>query len=372
MNVDKPIQRQQVRINRSHFCRPTVTHEGKVILFGAAARTAGKSTEIYYTVRRDGFETSTDAAPGELPAWENWKGLPLLEDQDKQNDPSVTADEKKTLSVQGTNLPGWVALAPETDADPVRIYQSLYSGTRAISAAAPVQVVSALGHIYTFRQSTNGTILADRFVLDGLTNNLIRKLDVRFKRSRQRLVPQQAGQSAGVADGTDYRDANGLPFYEPSIQLNLMAGVLDGNFAVVFTESAEPDLQFWHFFTVNNPDSGRVDVTSIAASSDGLFDVRDDPPRDGILRRSLILQDASGGTVTITGAPAAIRYDRQKRGRTRDGQQQLLRESVHVMLAVPTDDAGLVTVTLAITGDGTLAGLLLLLRFDQAEHDIRR
>src|SRR5262249_41112101 len=78
----------------------TLTHEGKVVVFAAAERAAGQSTEIYYTVRRDGFENRTDSATGALPAWENWKKLPLLDDDIDQ---SVLDDEKKTLSVQGTS-----------------------------------------------------------------------------------------------------------------------------------------------------------------------------------------------------------------------------------------------------------------------------
>ncbi len=79
-------------------------------------------------------------------------------------------------------------------------------------------MVSGVGHLYVFHQSKEdatevspNTLLVDRFVLDGITNKLVRKLDVRFKRSRQRYQPIESMKKkadGGLAniDSLDFRD----------------------------------------------------------------------------------------------------------------------------------------------------------------------
>lgn len=330
----------------------TLTHEGKVLVFAVS-----QAANIYYTVRRDGFEDRSTTAPAQLDNWENWKPLPFLEEN---GDQSVIDNEMANLSVTVAptdTAPDWVSSAPPSiPPGPVLIYRSLYAGTLPLTSAAPVQAISALGCVYTFRQSTRQTVLVDRYVLDGLANNLIRKLDVRYRRSRQRLapLPPEQASSQGVIDGLDYRDANGLPFYEPAIELNFLAGVSAGNFAVVFAETVQPDENYWHFFLSKNPAAGKIDIVSVPVSKEGLFNVNDPTGGSGIQRRSLLLQDSTPAAVALTGAPVATRYDKQKQGTTRDGQPQLLRDSVHTMLALPTA-SGIVAVSIAVIGDGTLA-----------------
>ncbi len=98
--------------------------------------------------------------------------------------------------------------------------------TQTETAIAPVQLVSASGHIYIFRQSKTNTLLVDRFVLDGMTNKLNRKLEVRFKRSRQKHEASKNMKkgASGLTniDTLDFRDTNNNFFYEPTTELCLI------------------------------------------------------------------------------------------------------------------------------------------------------
>lgn len=145
----------------------SISHEGKVVV--VATDTAGN---LFYCVRQDGFEDSYLSTPPEQrTGWEPWQALELPAEPD---DPSVVDKEKEELTYKAN---------PD-----VFILRSRYK-TAGETAVVPVQLISNLGHLYVFRQSRSGTLLVDRFVLDGLTNRLTRKLEVRFKRSRQRNRP---------------------------------------------------------------------------------------------------------------------------------------------------------------------------------------
>jgi hypothetical protein len=101
-----------------------VTHEGKVVLVGT-----GSDEKLYYTVKQDGYENTHNAK-----GWEDWK---RLEFPNEDLDLSVEKKEKRELTYQD---------------DPDRfILRSRYR-TNEESAIAPVQLVSALGHLYVFRQ----------------------------------------------------------------------------------------------------------------------------------------------------------------------------------------------------------------------------
>lgn len=145
----------------------TVSHEGKVVVFGT-----DNTGKVFYTVKQDGFEDSYLNTPADQrTGWETWQ---VLEFPNETDDQSVIEQEKAELTYQN---------------DPSRyLLRSRYS-TQGMTAVAPVQAIAAIDHIYVFRQSTSNTLLIDRFVLDGMTNKLNRKLEVRFKRSRQKHTP---------------------------------------------------------------------------------------------------------------------------------------------------------------------------------------
>lgn len=143
----------------------SITHEGKVLVFGT--HTNGN---IYYTVRQDGFEENYGKT--EVIDWENWQVLRFP--NENTPDRSVEAKEQQELTSENGQP----------------LLRSRYQ-TQDQTAIAPVQLVSGLGHLYIFRQSKTNTLLVDRFVMDGMTNQLMPKYEVRFKRSRQKYQPLQ-------------------------------------------------------------------------------------------------------------------------------------------------------------------------------------
>ncbi len=319
----------------------TITHEGKIVVFATDAE--GK---ISYTVKQEGFEDSYLNTPADQrTGWENWK---TLEFPDEADDQSVIEKEKAELTHQQN--PSQYLL------------KSLYK-TQNVTAVAPVQVIAALEHIYVFRQSKSNTLLVDRFVLDGMTNKLNRKLEVRFKRSKQKHTPtknMQQGSSGLIdIDTLDFRDANGSFFYEPTTELSLVNNLHKGWFSVVLVPTIENDVYRWHIFAYNSQ-TKKVELTTIRASEEGLFEVKDytvfEESKDslvprkipGVIKRTLDIKD-----VTVTNGLSATKYDLQQAQETQSGEEQLLKTATRLMLAIPTDK-GAAAFSFAIAGDGTL------------------
>lgn len=320
----------------------TISHEGKVVVFGTDS--LGK---IYYTVKQDGFEDSYLNTPvDQRTGWEAWQTLEFPNEADDQ---SVVEKEKTEFTYQN---------------DQNRyLLRSRYS-TQGISAVAPVQAIAALDHVYVFRQSTDNTLLVDRFVLDGMTNKLNRKLEVRFKRSRQKHTPTKsmATGNSGLSniDTLDFRDANGNFFYEPTTELCLIRNLHQGWFSPVLVPTIENDGYRWHIFAYNSKNK-KVELTTLRASKEGLFEVKDYTtyqdiegtlmPKKipGIIQRTL---DLAG--LAVTNGLSATKYDLQQEQETQAGDTQLLRNATKLMVAIPTTQ-GVAALSFAIAGDGTLA-----------------
>ncbi|MDT9179729.1 MAG: LamG domain-containing protein [Limnospira sp. PMC 1291.21] len=320
----------------------TITHEGKVVVFGTD--TEGK---VFYTVKQDGFEDSYLNTPADQrTGWETWQ---TLEFPNEDDDPSVIEQEKAEFTYQN---------------DQSRyLLRSRYS-TQGMTAVAPVQAIAALDHIYVFRQSTSNTLLIDRFVLDGMTNKLNRKLEVRFKRSRQKHTPTKTmamgNNGLSNVDTLDFRDANGNFFYEPTTELCLVSNLHKGWFSVVVVPTIENDVHRWHIFAYNSQ-TKKVELTTLRASQEGLFDLKDYTiyeeaegslvPKKipGVIQRTL---DIDG--VSITNGLSATKYDLQQEQETQSGDTQLLRSATKLMVAIPTDK-GVAALSFAIAGDGTLS-----------------
>ncbi|MFS8070060.1 MAG: hypothetical protein ACMG6S_27155 [Byssovorax sp.] len=238
------------------------------------------------------------------------------------------------------------------------------------SADAPVQVVSSLDLLHVFRQAPSGKILVNRFVLDGMTNELVPKLEVRFRRSQQRLTPQKsaAAKDGGSFDNLDYRDMNGNSFYEGALELGFAGVVANGWFAVVIVPTVEGDRNRWHLF-VHDAATAKLTLYSVGSGDDGRFDVKDylfgrqDPTNPentvyrsipGIIRRNIELQG-----LTVAGGVSATTYDLQKEQMTDTGPR-LMRDAVRVMLAIPVTATGndvvkTAVVDFAVAIDGTLS-----------------
>jgi len=327
----------------------SITHDGKVIFFGT-----DPSGVIWYSVKRSGFE-DTALVPGASPfGFEAWKTLSLDASLD---DPSVRADEQKQL----------------TDTNGNSLLRSVYGISDEVTkaASAPVQLVSGLGHIYVFRQSrTTGKILVNRFVLDGLKNELIPKLDVRFRRSRQRLValaPKGNDKNAlAQADSLDYRDMDGNPFYEPATELSFIPATASGRFTAALTATSDTERNVWHVFAYDTT-AQKLVLYSVAASSVGLFSVKDEivpvngargatyyRTMSGIVQRTLDLQ-----ALLVAGPPAVVTYDLQSERHTKQGPQ-LVRDAARLMLVVPVQQTTsspvvITAVDFAVAADGMLS-----------------
>ncbi|MDH6090073.1 hypothetical protein [Umezakia ovalisporum] len=197
-----------------------------------------------------------------------------------------------------------------------------------------------------------------------MTNKLNPKLEVRFKRSGQKYTPTKnmnKGSNGLVnIDTLDYRGANGNFFYEPTTELCLVNNLLQGWFSVVLVPTVENDVYRWHIFPYNSQ-TQKVELTTIRASEEGLFDVQDYtvfaesnstlvPDKiPGVIKRSL---DING--VKVTNGLSPTKYDLQQEQETQSGEKQLLKTSTKLMLAVPTDQ-GTAALSFVVAGNGTLA-----------------
>ncbi len=325
----------------------TLTHDGKVLLFGVTP-----SNAIYYSVKRSGFEDTALSPEADPFGFEDWQPLRLGE---AVSDPSVVAEERRSLS----------------DSRGAAILRSVHGNASGVTLGSAVQVVSAMNLVYVFRISAaDGKLLVSRFVLDGMTNELLPKLEVRYRRSQQRLVPQQSATSTSGTnfDNLDYRDINGNSFFEPAIELSFIGAIQNGWYAVVLCPTSESDRQRWHVFAYDSIIQKLV-LYSVGCGADGLFDVKDylyctrdasNPelsiyrPISGIIRRTINLSN-----MTIAECPTATTYDLQKEQMTEAGPQ-MVRDAMRVMLAVPVRVAGqdpvkTAVLDFAIAADGTLS-----------------
>lgn len=320
----------------------TIAHEGKVVIVATDA-----DGKIWYSIKQDGFEDSyLNTPPDERTGWETWQELELPNEDDDQ---SVIDQETADLT-DATNPSNFV----------LRSRYKTFDQT----AVTPVQLVSALGHIYIFRQSKSNTLLCDRFVLDGMTNKLNRKLEVRFKRSRQKHEASKNMKkgASGLTniDTLDFRDINGNFFYEPTTELSIVNNLQNGWFSVVLVPTIENDVYRWHIFAYNSQ-TKKVELTTLLMSEEGLFDVQDyttfEELNDNLIPRSvpgIIKRTLDLGTLTVVNGLTATKYDVQREQQTDDGMQ-LLRDSTKVMLAIPTNTGNVAAFSFAIAGDGTLS-----------------
>jgi hypothetical protein len=333
----------------------SITHEGKVLVFGT--HTNGK---IYYTVRQDGFEENYGKT--EVMDWENWQILRLP--NENTPDRSVEAKEQQELTSENGQP----------------LLRSRYQ-TQDQTAIAPVQLVSGLGHLYIFRQSKTNTLLVDRFVMDGMTNQLMPKYEVRFKRSRQKYQPLQTPQAQNQdLDTLDFQDANGNTFYEPTQEISLVNNLYRGWFAVILVPTSEHDQYRWHLFAYNRS-TQQVEAISMRASEEGRFAVKDytvmepKPDQDDVLLprsiRGIIRQQIDVGAKITNGFSATFYYTQSEQQQlsnpmtnptTNPSESQpgssstlLLKEAAKIMVVMPTDRGHAAAINFSVAQDGTLS-----------------
>lgn len=324
----------------------TVSHEGKVLLFGI-----DPSGAVHYSVRQSGFETSAGDGASHTPGFEDWKPLPLTA---SIKDPSVLAREAATLTTDPHVEDGEPRPAEQLARS---VYGEDDPGTDPQGSLA---LVSGLEHLYVFRQSKIGTLLVNRFVLDGMTNELLPKLEVRFQRSRQRFTPKSTTRkNSGDPQDVDtlgFKDIEKNNFYEPAVELTFIKGLHRGRFAVVLTPTGDPDRSQWHIFHWDQQ-AGTLMLNSVRSSAEGLFDLRDHQilTKDlgkpgtnvyrtvsGIVTRAIALQG-----LQLCDRFGAVAFHRQVEVQSERGPQ-LCREGMQVMLALPVKNAQNQTSTAAI------------------------
>lgn len=337
-------------------CLNAVNHEGKVIILGI-----NRSKELLYTVRQSGYEDSVLKSETVSSGYEDWKKLNL--DQSIVDESVIEMFSKKWSSFENKAL-----------------LRSVYGKDESIvkSAISPIQAVSGIGHLYIFRLSLNNKLLVNRFVLDGIKNELVPKLEVRFRRSKERYRPDMGNENNETlnirtpkqVDSLDYRDMDNKPFYEPAMELSFIENLTPekGWFSVALLKTMEHEKYRWNIFVYDCIANGII-LYTIGCSEDGLFDLKDytliqpapDNPNKkiirtipGIIKRKIVLN-----SLTIENTFSAAVYNIQKERSTKAGLQ-MLKESTKVMLAVPVKKNGTgITKTAVISfsaaNDGTLS-----------------
>ncbi|HAS40471.1 MAG TPA: hypothetical protein DCS93_08330, partial [Microscillaceae bacterium] len=306
----------------------SVSHEGKVAIIGTT-----NDGVLYYSIRQSGFEDTVLKESNEsINGFEPWKKLSL---DAAVNDDSVLAHEQKNL----------------TDKDGKPLLKSRYgSNAKTVkSALGKVEIVSAMGHLYVFRMSTDHCLLVNRFILDGIKNELIPKLEVRYSRSKQKYTPDggESKDSSKTHDSLNFRDMDENPFYEPAKELTFIKNLHTSTpwFSVVLLETAEREKYRWGIFVYDTA-LKKVVIYSVAASKEGLFELKDkvviqpDPENEskkiltqipGIIRRELSMSNAS-----VAHHFSATLFNHQIERATKAGTQ-LMKEDTRVMLAIPVE-----------------------------------
>lgn len=246
-----------------------VRHQGKVIAFAMDA-----DRRIHYAVLElEGPDTDGIDARG-------WPRSP-------RELPFPREIARLGVAVAGTTALPVVLRGGEPAADPAAArpdeLDPFLSSTARLTAGHPFQVLSDGKHVFLFRQSlaagddgmvlvgpgearvpiVDSTLLVDRYVLVGTELRPTR--EVRFRRSRNRSRPHNAQDTLGASD------MNEVPFFEPTLELDIVRHLRDGRFAVLQLPTETADLQRWQIFA-HNAATGRIDSFSIARASDGLFD----------------------------------------------------------------------------------------------------
>ena len=277
------------------YKHPTlVRHKGTVIAFAM-----DNERRIYYTVL-DLSDSDENKGPIDVEYWS------------KNPSPLHFANEIGQVGyglVGATRMPT-VKKGTLTEDKPENLnldeIDEFLSTTARLTADAPFQVLSDDQYIYLFRQSiadndpnivyklnrlqgggssgdttrdnsefvlsggnkvplVNNTLLLDRFVLAG--TQLQPKMEVRYKRSRNKTQPANSKDSLGA------KDMEGKAFYEPTQEVDFVQQLQGGRFQVLLLPTQIANVQRWQVFTYNSATS-KIDSFNIERSGDGLFNTK--------------------------------------------------------------------------------------------------
>ena len=235
-------------------------------------------------------------------------------------------------------------------------------------ADAAFHLVSDEKYIVIFRQSKNGTLYCNRFLLkkedQGVSSvraefMLDPAWDVRYERSGKEDVP------LGPKDNQNFISPDGVPFLEGTLDLTMIKNLVDGRFTVLLLSNQSNGGFNWQFFAYNNI-TQKMDMFNFPMDESGLFDLTGktldanyEIPPD----QSFILQENPNGTgvqaLTLLFQPTVAFYSKQQRVKSLDGESSLIKRNGRVALAnvvKGTDDTNKTAIIdFAVSNRGTLA-----------------
>ena len=280
------LRAMQTAVEGTYKYSVCVVHQGHVIILSSRARADG-SWHIGYTI------LIPDAGAERAGMWTNFRELVF---------PTVL----RPLGMSVISLDFKSAAVPVAD--------------------VPFQALSDGLHVYVFRQSSTGTLLADRFIYDDVLNALTGTWEVRYRRSKKIDIPADRKDTFGSTD------MEGDNFIEATTEVTAVSDLSNGWFTVLLMPSSLSGIERWQIFAYSAA-AQALDSFSFARTTDGLFDLS-----DAVMANDVVVPDCRivlSGTA-LTGPPAATVYARQERLKDEYGRYHLLKKEARVMLAVPT------------------------------------
>lgn len=288
----------------------TITYQGSVIVFGV------KDSTIGYTVL-----SNTPANPNDDDSWTTFRALTFPTELRPVGMDLITVDIDSTKS-------RW---------------------------DLPFQALSDGRHVYIFRQSTQGTLLADRFVFDQARGLLTNTREVRFRRSRKAHIPADRKDTFGSKDMEDKY------FQEPTIELTMVKNLINGWFCVSILPTNLMHTERWQIFAVEFS-TNRLTSFSILRAANGLFDLTDAIVDSDVSPTYLDLVNQSTPLPIMSG-PASQLYMKQEQYTDSFGRIGLFKREARLMLAVGTKQ-GTAIVDFAVSSEGRLPEIKSLIQVE--------
>ena len=304
---------------------------------------------------------------------------------------SVMQDNEEWSEVKGIQLPDYADDESVTGLMPADAPFTYLYNTKDIETKR-FHLVTDGKFLYLWRVVADGSLYADRFVLDISTNELKRPYDIRFRRSKKKCEkhgevaddPNQEGdQSNPGFDTPGYRDMDMNEFYEPTTRINGLRPCLD--FAVVIAPTSLPNEKRWQIFSLMDEGYRAIEVVSLRKARDDFYNKN---PEKGPLRVYFegLFSDQDQDikyysdenntieeTVTLPGmtfnffsaaeigyegryfehGPAAVIYSNQQ-----ECEGKIVKRGQRLKLIVPTGpDNKMVAIDYAVTGSGEIQDL---------------
>lgn len=400
----------------------SVNHNGKIIAFAMDA-----DRRIYYSI----LDLEENPAPVDARNWKDPRQLRFPNEITQVGYgvvPPVQLPAVKAVFQDSTKEAAKFDPAKNTEIPADQLEEKerseYWSSTGRLTGNAPIQALSDQKYIYVFRQAisagnaaqlfiqadgtvsatvpqtankkaiplVNQTLLVDRFVLARKSDpqqpnspvewRLESKLEVRYRRSRNKTRPQSAKDSLGA------KDMEGKPFYEPTAELTFVDKLTSGRFAVLLLPTSTPELNRWQIFSYDS-DKKVLHSFNLECSRDGLFNTAgtqlytspDPQYRDAVLERQpgvcpftkqpLVPLGDGGGleqtSIALTsganpiglksGIAARLFYQQEiaATGPQHNPLKKPLKRAGRVLLAAVTTDNQIVTLDFPVTQAGKLS-----------------